>query len=133
MEDTSLEYQCETCKKWFPSLEWLKPHQRIYSEDTPHEDKAKDGLVEWLETHTGKWNKKEDFFEVKDWIEKIDPSDPEYRKISTNFMEHGVDMKILKDVDFNREHINEMVTDHNAKLDDLYTSKIWEKILNLRS
>ena len=102
MEDTSLEYQCETCKKWFPSSEWLKTHQRIYSEDTPHEDKAKDGLVEWLETHTGKWNKKEDFFEVKDWIEKIAPHDPEYRNISINFT----------------------VTDHNAKLDDLYTNLI---------
>ena len=58
--DTSFPYQCTTCKKEFPSLEWLKTHRRIYLKDGPHEDKAKDSLVEWLETHTGIWNKKED-------------------------------------------------------------------------
>ncbi len=131
--DTSFPYQCTTCKKEFPSLEWLKTHRRIYLKDGPHEDKAKDSLVEWLETHTGIWNKKEDFFEVQDWIEKIDPDDPEYRSISITFMTLGVDMEFLQnDTLLDREDINMLVTDHNSKLDALYSSKVWEKILILR-
>ena len=89
--------------------------------------------MEWLETHTGIWNKKEDFFEVQDWIEKIDPDDPEYRSISITFMTLGVDMEFLQnDTLLDREDINMLVTDHNSKLDALYSSKVWEKILILR-
>ena len=43
-------------------------------------------------------------------------------------------MEMLKDKTlFNREHINDIVIKYDSKLDSLYTSKIWEKILNLRS
>ena len=45
-KDVSDTHQCETCKKWFPSSEWLKTHQRIYSEDKLHEDEKKDGRLE---------------------------------------------------------------------------------------
>lgn len=128
-------YQCKTCEKWFPNPEWLKIHNRMYLGDTTHEDKEKNSLVEWLEFHTGWWTNpttKEDYFEVKEWIEKIDPNDSEYRKISLNFMQFGLDMKSLKDITFDREDINAIVTEHNSNLDGLYTSKIWEKIVALR-
>ena len=129
------KYQCKTCEKWFPNPEWLKIHNRMYLGDTTHEDKEKDSLVEWLEFHTGKWTNpttEEDYFKVKEWIEKIDSTDPEYRKISLNFMQIGLDMKILKDATFDREDINTIVTEHNSNLDELYTSKIWGKIVALR-
>lgn len=128
-----MEYQCDTCKKWFPSPGWLKTHHRIYPEAGPHEDKEKDSLVEWLELNTGRWNEKEDFFEVKEWIENIDPHDPEYKHIAINFMNFGVDMNLLKDTTFERKDINTLVTAHNSKLDELYIYKIWEKILVVRS
>ena len=41
-------------------------------------------------------------------------------------------MKILKDDTFDREDINTIVTEHNSNLDELYTSKIWGKIVALR-
>ena len=42
-------------------------------------------------------------------------------------------MEMLKDKTlFNREHINDIVIKYDSKLDSLYTSKIWEKILILR-
>ncbi len=125
-------YQCKTCEKWFPNPEWLKTHNRMYLGDTTHEDKEKNSLVEWLEFHTGGWTNpitKEDYFEVKEWIEKIDSNDPEYRKISLNFMKIGLDMEILKDATFDREDITAIVTEHNSNLDELYTSIIWEKIV----
>ena len=141
-KDVSDTYQCKTCKKWFPNPAWLKTHNRMYLGDTTHEDKEKDSLVEWLEFHTsynlaGGWTNPttvEDYFEVKEWIEKIDPNDSEYRKISLNFMQMALDMKILKDTEdpFDREDINAIVTEHNSNLDELYTSKIWEKIGALR-
>jgi len=125
----SLEYQCETCKNWFPSSEWLKTHQRIYFGEETHKDEEKDSLVDWLE----QWNNKEALFEVKNWIEEIDPDDPGYRNISIIFIQYGIDMEMLKDKTlFNREHINDIVIKYDSKLDSLYTSKIWEKILILR-
>ena len=136
-KDVSDTYQCKTCEKWFPNPEWLKIHNRMYLGDTTHEDKEKDSLVEWLKFNTGGWTNPatvEDYFEVKEWIEKIDPNDPEYRKISLNFMQIGLDMKILKDIEdpFDREDINAIVAEHNSNLDELYISKIWGKIVALR-
>ena len=129
-------YQCNICKKGFKTAEHLTTHEYMYAGDKTHEDEAKDKLVEWLEKYHRKgqpFAQKEAFFEVKDWIEKTDPNDPEYRNISTIFMQYGIDMELLKDkTGLNREHITELVTEANPKLDDLYISKIWKKILILR-
>ena len=127
--------ECNTCKKGFKTAEHLTTHERMYAGDKIHEDEEKDKLVEWLEKYHRKgqpFAQKENFFEVKDWIEKIDPADPEYRNLSTIFMQYGITIELLKDTELNREHITELITDHNQKLDDSYTSKIWEKILILR-
>lgn len=127
--------ECNTCKKGFKTAEHLTTHERMYDGDKTHEDEEKDKLVEWLEKYHRKgqpFAQKENFFEVKDWIEKTDPDDPEYRNLSTIFMQYGITIELLKDTELNREHITELITDHNPKLDDSYTSKIWEKILILR-
>ena len=135
-DDTTTKYNCTTCKKHFATAEYLTTHKRMFTGDKTHENEEKDGLVDWLEKYHRKgqpFAQKEDFFEVKDWIENIDPNDPEYRKISTTFMQYGIGMDLLKDnTVFNRDHINELVTEHNPKLDELYISKIWEKILILQ-
>ena len=47
-------------------------------------------------------------------------------------MNLGVDMQLLKDNTFDREDINGIVTEHNSNLDELYSSKIWEKIIALQ-
>ena len=43
-----------------------------------------------------------------------------------------LNMKIHKKPKFDREDINAIVTKHNSNLDELYTFKIWEKIVALR-
>lgn len=130
------ESHCDACGQGFPSAASLITHKRMYAGGAPHKDAAKDSLVEWLEKYHRKGQRfaqRESFFEVKDWIEKTDPKDPEYSNISTTFMQYGIDMEILKDKTvFKRKDIRGLVTDHNSALDDLYTSKIWGKICILR-